>query len=207
MVTMGILITILGLSAEYIWWTKDWWHPQTITGTKIGIEDALLGFSNGGIAAVLYEEVFKKRIYKYKGTNHKKAMIVFIALLFLAMNTLLYFFHFTSFIVTATGLLIISAIVIYVRRDLFLDAIITGLCMVLITIPIFLLLQYLSPGYIDHTWIWPSLSKIRFMGIPIEDITFYFLSGIFISPLYLYWKGERLRKAFVVNPPKRKRRK
>ena len=42
-------------------WTVDWWQPETVTGTRAGIEDAILGFTNGGLGAVLYEVVFKKR--------------------------------------------------------------------------------------------------------------------------------------------------
>ena len=81
MVTMSVLVAAMGLISNYFWWTEDWWRPLTITATRIGIEDIVLGFSTGGIAAV-----------------------------------------------------------------------------------------------------------------PLEDLVFYFLSGLFIAPFYLYWKNERLRK-------------
>lgn len=54
------MITIGPLS-EYLFWTRDWWKPTTITDTVVGVEDFLLSFTNGGIAAVIYEEVFDKK--------------------------------------------------------------------------------------------------------------------------------------------------
>src|SRR5205814_3685106 len=44
-------------------------RPLSINGTRVGIEFFILGFSNGGIAAVIYEEFFKKRIYRPKLRN------------------------------------------------------------------------------------------------------------------------------------------
>lgn len=45
LVRIGIVAIPLSLVAEYFWWTKDWWQPQTVTYTIIGIEDIILGFS------------------------------------------------------------------------------------------------------------------------------------------------------------------
>lgn len=39
---------------------RDWWHPPTITGTRIGIEDLLYAIGNGGVLAVLYTIVFRQ---------------------------------------------------------------------------------------------------------------------------------------------------
>lgn len=64
MLQLSIWVAIGSLITAYFWWTIDWWRPETITGTRIGLEDLLLGFSNGGIAAVIYEEVFRKRLYR-----------------------------------------------------------------------------------------------------------------------------------------------
>ena len=51
---MGLLSIPLSLIAEYYWWTNDWWQPQTITNTRIGIEDMLLSFTSVGVSACLY---------------------------------------------------------------------------------------------------------------------------------------------------------
>ena len=64
MIFMSILVSIMGVILDAFFWTKDWWHPETITGTLIGVEDIIAGFAIGGITAVLYEEIFKIKLSK-----------------------------------------------------------------------------------------------------------------------------------------------
>lgn len=194
MITMSILVAFMGLISNYFWWTEDWWRPLNITSTRIGIEDVMLGFSNGGIAAVLYEEIFKKRLYRYKGANHKLGALLLILILF---SITAYFFHLqklSSFVAGSIATIIAAGILIVQRRDLFYDALLTGVCLAIATIPGFLILELISPDFIEKTWLWGNLSGIRIAAVPLEDLVFYFLSGLFIAPFYLYWKGEKLRK-------------
>ncbi|NCO32114.1 hypothetical protein GW891_05105, partial [bacterium] len=58
----SLLFSVLGIIFEYFFWIKDWWQPYTITNTRVGIEDLILGFSNGGIAASLYFYIFNKKL-------------------------------------------------------------------------------------------------------------------------------------------------
>lgn len=194
MIVMGTLVAVLGLVFEYLWWTHDWWRPQTITGTVIGIEYLLLGFTNGGIAAVLYEELFKKRMYKYKSRNHNLSVVLIIALSYFIFLIMFYVLGLTSFIATTAIQITIGCLLMLMRKDLVYDAFLTGVCLVIASIPIYLLLEYLSPNFIESSWLWSNLSGIRFMKIPIEELIFYFLTGFSIAPFYLYWKSEKLRK-------------
>jgi hypothetical protein len=194
MITMSMLFAIIGLFSEYLWWTKDWWRPQTITGTLIGIEDLIFGFVSGGIAAVLYEELFKKRIYKYKSGDHNLTTALIIISSYLIFSLIFYILKLNSFIATTVTYIITGGILIFLRKDLIWDAILTGLCFVVSSIPIFLLLTYFSPNFIDKTWLWQNLSGIRFLEIPIEDLIWFFLAGFSIAPIYLYWKNKKLRK-------------
>ena len=65
MLVISSLIAVLSLPLNYLY-AQDWWHPLTITGTHLGIEDIILGFAGGGIAAVVYEVVFKMKLKKRK---------------------------------------------------------------------------------------------------------------------------------------------
>ena len=47
MLIVSIIFGFAGLLVEPIYF-QDWWHPLTITGTKIGLEDFLFGFWVGG---------------------------------------------------------------------------------------------------------------------------------------------------------------
>lgn len=188
------MVAILGLFSEYLWWTKDWWRPLTITGTVIGMEDLLLGFTNGGIAAVLYEEIFKKRIYRYKSSNHNLGIALLIISSYIIFAIMFYILKLNSFIATAVIQIIMGGVLILLRKDLIYDALLTGFCLTITSIPVYLLLEYLSSNFIENTWLWQNLSGITFMKIPIEDLIFYFLAGFSIAPFYLYWKNEKLRK-------------
>lgn len=194
MIIMSMIICIVGVIQEYLWYVPYWWHPQTITGTKVGVEDILLAFSNGGIAAVLYEEVFKKRLYKKEPKNHTIGMIVIIVMSNLLFGMLFWGFQLTSFIACTISLISSGLVLIFLRRDLFYDALLTGLMCAIGALPIFWIIIFVSPHFIDTTWAFKNLSGIRFTGAPTEDIIFYFSVGFIYGPLYLYWKSEGLRK-------------
>lgn len=194
MIVMSMLVAILGLFSEYFWWTHDWWHPQTITGTVIGVEDLLLGFTNGGIAAVLYEYLFRKKTDQYKSSDRNVEVILIIACSFLVFIVTFYILKFNSFIATSITQVVTGGILVALRKDLLPNALSTGCFLTIISVPIYLLLEYLFPGFIENTYSWSDLSGIRFIKIPIEDLIFYFLTGFSIAPFYPYWKNEKLRK-------------
>lgn len=61
MLSLGWIFGMAGILSE-VPFTVDWWQPPTITGTRIGVEDFLIGFFIGGIAGVVYEELCRKRL-------------------------------------------------------------------------------------------------------------------------------------------------
>src|SRR3989344_9364457 len=66
MLVMSTMIGLMSAATSYYWWTVDWWQPLTITGTRVGIEDFILGFASGGIMVTIYETVFRRSVYKRK---------------------------------------------------------------------------------------------------------------------------------------------
>ena len=195
MLFMSISIAVVGIFAEYFWWTVDWWRPITITGTHVGIEDFLLGFTNGGIAGVLFEEVFKKKFYKRKSLEHNFGAFVLILINFLIIAVGFWYFNLSSFWATTFGLFITGSLIIFFRHDLWIDAVISGFLVAILFLPFYSIFIFLSPGIIEKTWLFDHLTGIRITGVPIEDIVFYFLVGFVVGPFYAYWQGERL-KAF-----------
>lgn len=191
-ITMGILFAFMSLATAYFW-TLDWWKPITITGTRIGIEDFILGIGNGGVAAVMYEWVFKKTLYKSRSKPHNVGTVVLILFSFLIIVTLIYYFRLTSFFACITALIIASAILMFLRRDLLVSSFTNGLLTVALVLPVYYILILFSPGIVDRTYFKDTLSGIRLTGIPIEEIIFYFCFGFFAAPLYEYWQSLRLR--------------
>src|SRR6185436_2300507 len=54
MLVMGGLCVLIGVPSEALLYTRDWWHPVTVSGTLVGIEDVIYAFLNGGYMAALY---------------------------------------------------------------------------------------------------------------------------------------------------------
>lgn len=196
MMVMSIIIAFLSAITAYLWWTVDWWQPLTITGTRIGVEDFILGFANGGVAAVLYEEIFKKRLYKRPKKGHALTLTDFVLLFFIGTSWLFYIVHITSFWASTIMSIIVACIIIFQRTDLALNSFASGFFMMILTLPFYWFLIWLSPGWIEQTWLLDHLSGVLVAGIPVEDVMFYFLFGAVVGPFYEYWQGERLRKKF-----------
>jgi len=53
-------------------------------------------------------------------------------------------------------------------------------------------LELLTPGWIHAFWIFKNVPDIVIFNLPIDDIIWYFLAGLFIGPLYEYWKEGKL---------------
>lgn len=82
---ISILISIISVLTSYCWWTKDWWRPNTVTGTIVGIEDFIIGFTAGGIMSVIYDFIFNKG---YQKINLKhNPLNIYLSLLFMACFT------------------------------------------------------------------------------------------------------------------------
>lgn len=129
MLTMSLVAGIGSVVTAYIWWTIDWWRPETIIGTRVGIEDFLLGFSNGGIAAVLYEVMTRQRMQKIQNmhSNHivHALLVVFAGFSIIAFSFWKLQIH--SFLASLLGFIFIFVSMMLLRRDLFKNAFMSGL--------------------------------------------------------------------------------
>lgn len=194
---MLVISTIFGLAGvlvEYVY-TIDWWRPLTITGTRIGIEDFVFGFWVGGVSAVIYEEVFKKKIYKRRP---QKGNVLMLAIPMALILTLLFFGSFfilginsfySSIIAIVPGILFI-----WIKRaDLIPDSLMSGGLLLLIGLSWFWIPQLITPGWVQHHWFLENLSGIIILGAPLEDMVWGFLIGAYIGPLYEFWQGAKLR--------------
>ncbi len=189
MLWMSSLMAFGSFVTSYYFWTKDWWRPLTITGTRVGIEDILLGFAIGGIEAVIYEVVFKKKYYKRK--LHPHNFLLPLLLLIQLITFLFWGVGLTSFWSCVLSLILVSTGVFIIRRDLLMNGILSGILTMLIAMLDYYFIMLISPQWIDHTYL-SSLSGVRITGIPIEELIFWFLAGLLFGPLYEYWQGKRL---------------
>ena len=196
MILLSVIFGIVGLIAEPIH-IQDWWKPLTITNTAVGIEDFLYGFGVGGIAAVIYEEIFKKRIRmrkigKKKELKREESMIFFISLFLISFAVLFYVFHVNTFI-GATLLLAVGTIVMWIRRrDLIVDSVASGILILLVSFAVYSVTEIITPGWVRAFWYFQNVPNIIIFNVPIDDIVWFFLAGAFIGPLYEFWQEGRL---------------
>lgn len=198
MIAMGIIAALFSFAGAFFW-TADWWRPETITGTRVGVEDILLGISNGGIAAVLYEEIFRRRLYKRDNKKHKKGAILIFIISPLFFLTAI-FLGLTSFYASAMSLIFVSLILVYLRKDLLISSLINGLLMVLVVLPVYYFLIIFSTDFVEKTYFLDKLSGVTITRIPIEELIFYYLFAFMVTLYYEYWQGARLRKIPVKKP-------
>lgn len=183
---MSVIFGIGGLATEYIY-TSDWWRPLTITHTRVGIEDFLFGFWIAGIASVIYEELFKKRMYVKKS---KKSISSFVALFsLLAIMAMLFYGSFyllklSSFYATVVTF-VPSVIFLWIKRkDLIVDSVMSGFLTAFVGLLWYWIAEYFTPGWIQHYWLFQNISGILVLKAPLEDFIWIFLFGTFIGPLY-----------------------
>jgi hypothetical protein len=195
MLVVSILVGLLSVITAHYWWTIDWWKPATITGTVVGIEDFLAGFGSGGIIAVAYEVLFRKRLYhtRTKAAHQPSAFTVLLLIAFL-MSWLFWGVGLTSFWASTVAMIAAAAVLFYFRRDLFLNGVLSGVLMAAISSLSYFTIMFLSPEWIPNTYLFDTLSGHLLLGVPIEEFVFWFFAGLVFGPFYEYWQGERCRK-------------
>jgi hypothetical protein len=184
----GLLLTVLGLFLEFFYWTKDWWSPHTITNTQVGIEDIFLGFGSGGVAASLYLYIFNKKFIteKFISKNRVHTLILIIIAIAIFFFVLVYLVKISSFNATVIIGFVISIILLFFNKTLIKAAIINSILLLALVVPIYQLMIFVTPNFIDKTWMIHNLIGIRILGVPFEDYVFYFLSGIGCFLIYPY---------------------
>jgi hypothetical protein len=191
MLTFSSIIGGLSLVTAYLFWTKDWWRPETITGTVVGVEDLILGFATGGIVTVAYERFFKKRYVKYKDDSYYPGLIPQIIGTSVLLALLFWLTPLSSFYSVMIALLVIATRVFYKRKDLIVNGITSGVFMAVITLPFYYTTMIISPGWIERTYLFSTLSGITITGIPLEEIVFWFTFGLVFGPSYEFWKMRK----------------
>ncbi|HWO07775.1 MAG TPA: lycopene cyclase domain-containing protein [Candidatus Paceibacterota bacterium] len=196
MLTMSGIFGVAGLFVQPVY-LHDWWRPLTITGTSVGIEDFVFGATIGGISAVAYEVVYRKRLRPRK-VSRKKAR--FDSELFFGSSLLcaalffglFYFASFTSFYASVAALILPTALIWWRRSDLIIDSLASGMLVVFFGLWWFWIAELFTPGWVENYWLLENLSGTILMTAPIEDLIWGFLCGLYIGPLYEFWQEQKI---------------
>jgi uncharacterized MnhB-related membrane protein len=186
MVCMGALSVLYAVPHELLIWTPDWWHPQTITGTTVGVEDLLYGFGNGGVLAVIFALVFRLEARPAGDTLPVPYRAVPYAINALLPLVLVLALGLHSFIASGLGALLALALVLRTRPDLLGAAVWSAVLGTLVSFPFYWLMRVLLPGYIASTWYLERLSGIDLLGIPVEDVIWYLYTAAFLGTYFKF---------------------
>jgi len=192
------LVSLLGGAAgplSEFYYLRDYWQPLLFNNWKIGVEDFLFGFCIAGIGAIFYEEVFGKRFAKREGRkkNFLFLFIPFSALFMIVLNTL-FFSGMNSIYASIIGFLLIACLMIIFRRDLWLDALVSGLLVGGFMFFGYLFLALAYPQIFQKLWILQNLSGLLVFGIPVEELIWGFSWGMVAGPMYEFYMGLKFKK-------------
>ncbi len=197
MMVFSAMFAFAGPAADLLY-LKDWWSPQFIFSSYFSIESILTGFMIGGISTVLYEDVFRRRVVqpkskKFTNKSNRRFIQVIGLAAFLFFGSF-YLFQLNSLWSTIIALVAPLCIVLYHRRDLIPNSLSTGMLMVLVAIIVYTIIELVTPGWIKAFWYFKNTLRITILNVPIDDIVWYFIAGMFIGPLYEFWEGARFRR-------------
>ncbi len=198
MFAISLIFGFAGLVVDPIY-SSDWWHPLTITNTLPGIESFIFGFVVSGIASVIYEEIFRKKI-KVKKVNKKEDKERNFHLLLIGLLSVVLFFgsyfilRLNSFYASFPAFLVPLTIILIKRKDLVVDSILSGIILMIFSFLFYIVPEIIFPGWISFTWNFKMVSGLTILKVPIEDLIWFFLAGMLIGPLYEYWQEGKIRK-------------
>lgn len=195
MLSVSVIFGFIGFIAGPVF-AIDWWHPLTITNTIINFENFLFGFVVAGIAAVIYEEIFKKKVKLRKINKEKKAIrIIFLMILGAALFFGVFFIlNLHSFWASLVATLGVTSIIWIRRKDLIIDSLFSGFLLTLISFLFFIVPELFKSGWVLNHWYFENLTGIIILKAPLEDLIWFFTVGLLIGPLYEFWQEGRLKR-------------
>lgn len=201
---ISTIFAFAGPIADMVY-TQDWWHPIMLTHNLISPGPIIVGFSIGGIAAMIYRIIIHKVIHKTvfdrlvnkkiinRDIHHFRHQDYFrllypISLLAAIFLVSFYLFDFNSLLTTILAFLIPTIIIWLKRRDLFIGSIATGMSLVVLAFIVYSTLEFLTPGWVYAFYLFNNTPKIVILNVPLDDIIWYFLAGMFIYSSFEYFK-------------------
>jgi hypothetical protein len=192
-ITLGFVamkFTMHVSAAESI--NPGYWSPQSLFDLNAqtggySIEDAFFMFFIGGIAAVLFEEVFRRHV-RYRRITQKPHHAVLFGVVCAAIVA----FTHVNLIYALITFCYAGALYIWiVRRDLFVHSLLGGTSFLLVYIGGYVFTMLFFPDFVTHRYHLENISGKLFIGVPLEEYMFALGLGFMWSPIYEYAKNLR----------------
>jgi hypothetical protein len=168
-----------------------YWNPPSLFDlaqrTGFDIESLIFSFAIGGIGAVLYTLITRRRLQLVSSharhDPHHRFHKIALALPF-ALFPVLYFLPWNPIYAGIAAMAAGTAATVLCRPDLARNTLIGGALFLGFYAMFVLGLEWTAPGYIERVWNLDALSGVRLYGLPLEELLFGFGFGLFWSGLY-----------------------
>lgn len=195
MLLSSLLTSLFGLTEPIF--VPEYWNPPSLFDlaqrTGFDIESLIFCFGIGGVGAVLYNGLTRKRLvpmnhHERNSRRHRfhrvalgTPFVVFVALYFLPWNPI-----YPAIVALFAGGL--SGVMC--RPDLASKTLIGGALFTAFYLFFLAVLEIMAPGYIARVWNLPALSGVMVGAFPIEELLFGFGIGAYWSGVYehLAWR-------------------
>lgn len=181
----------VGVIVEF-WYYQDYWRPPTVFNTAIiSVEDFLFGFFITGIVVSIFDAIFTES----RVLNEKRRVKFFGCLFLIALTNFAIFstlLGFNSIIVSTISFIVFTVIILILRKDLFIPAIMSGILTLAVITPIYaVLFNVISPNFWNQYWLLANtkLGLTVLGNIPVTELVWYFLWGCFGGVAYDFAGG------------------
>ena len=193
---VGSLGAIWGPISEF-WFFRDYWHPASVLGNPV-LEDVVYGAGISATAWCLYKVVFRRTNSAPGDRQTRYGEFGGIVALYVAAMLVLATGLGINSILVATGVYIVSAIYIIVRRrDLLTASLATATMMGLIALigyGIGLNLLVREPATLSHLWfLYHKPLGVTIVGyVPLTEVVWYTAWGSLLGILYEFATGRQI---------------
>lgn len=176
----------------------EYWNPPSLFNlaqlTGFDIESLIFCFAIGGLGAVFYNALFKKRFQPVEPKEilhprHRFHLLALFSPVFIFWG--LYFFTSLNPIYPGIIAMFFGAIAtLFCRPDLKWKIWIGGIFFLVLYFVYFLTLILIYPSYVDQVWNLDEISGIMIFKVPLEELLFGFTFGMLWSSVYehIMWK-------------------
>lgn len=183
MLSLSIIAGVFGPVSEHFY-LSDYWQPEYLFSANLRIEDFVAGFFLGGISAVGYEVLWRKR-HKCACDVRTTWMLPVIALFGLFL--MIFLFHvvgWNSIYASIFSFAVVAVAMLALRPSLIPVALGSGLVLAVVMFVFYLIYQRMYPGIIEHWWRLENISGILLLGVPIEELLWGFSWGLIGGSIY-----------------------
>lgn len=202
MLILSALTMFAGPLSEY-WYFQDYWRPYLFIRLPFigGIEDLIFGFAIGGIGSFIYESVFIKGfcLCERKQIAHREFILIFPLIIIISMLVFNNLLGINSIFASSIGMIIAGILMMVFRRDLWQNALFSGLLVALIMFTIYLIPQLIFPQahvFLPKAWLLygTKFGYLIFDHIPLTEMIWGFSWGFAWGPIYEFITGARIIK-------------